>query len=227
MTYSLRAKLIFVAGLTLAIMGFNVAQAADTCEAPIEFIAPLAPVPAPMEDLLNRSESLDVDMALQTLLAVLDDMPMEQQVDPDSPLPRVIGTQTLTEGDYGVVGSRRLVCLDDGSIMLEHVLDRETTKDKHVFRYQLWNYTSQTATALDYSVGEFVYTTLSPTSTQVTWTHGFSLKENEIPGALGRVGRWLFRKNFLESEYAQLMKGTLAHMKSTLETPAGSKTNAP
>ncbi len=212
---------------TLACFAFAChGAAAQACEVPPGYIAPQAPIVAPMEDLLSRAETVDVRLALQPVVNAVAALPMEDQVDPNSPLPRVVGTATLTQGDYGEPGSRRLVCLDDGSTMLQTVLDVESSGDSHVMRYQLWDYTSERSRAIDYSVGQFVYTMIGDDRTQVTWTQGFALKPDEIPGALGGIGRWLFRKNFLEEEYKTLMEGTLAHMKQTIEAGPGAQANA-
>ena len=217
------------AALALAIsMASVAANQTKDCRVPLGYLASPAPVPAPMDALISRSETIEVNIPLADLVAAVDALPMEDQVDPNSPLPRVVGTATLTDGFYGDVGSRRMVCLNDGAFMLEHVILRETNDDTHRFRYQLWNYTSETAKALDYSVGEFVYTALEVDRTQVTWTHGFKLREDTLPGALGGFGKWLFRRNFLEEEYKALMKGTLTHMKRQVTAPAqDAKTGAP
>jgi hypothetical protein len=45
--------------------------------------------------------------------------------------------------------------------------------------------------------------------THLKWIYLFKLKEHNFPGSLGAVGRFLFRKYFLEGEYAHLMRGVL------------------
>ena len=37
----------------------------------------------------------------------------------------------------------------------------------------------------------------------------FKLKGDTFPGELGALGRWLFKVDFLERDYADMMKGVL------------------
>jgi hypothetical protein len=85
------------------------------------------------------------------------------------------------------------------------------------FGYVVWNYTSQRARPISYAVGDFLYSETSERHTHVTWTYSFRLKGGNFPGYLGAPGRFLFRKYFLEREYASLMRGILNGYKTDAE----------
>jgi hypothetical protein len=82
----------------------------------------------------------------------------------------------------------------------------------------VWNYTSEKAHPIVYGVGHFVRTDLGDGRTQVRWTYSFQLNRSRFPGFLGSLGDWLFRKNFLDRQYADMMRGTLAASKSRVES---------
>ncbi len=212
----------------LAGLFLTAAAAAERCDEPLGYVAPQAPIPAPLDELLQRTETIEIEVPLTDLVAALEDQLIEDQAPAESDFPAVIGTVTLTTGGYGDIGSRRLVCLADDTTRLEHVILKETTENTHRFRYQIWSYASKSTESVDYSVGELIYTAISPTRTSIAWTHGFSLREDTLPGALGPVGRWQFRRGFLKKDYKPLMQETLEHMKNTFETATSSiKTEAP
>lgn len=191
---------------------------AQACEAPLGFTAPQAPDPAPMDDLVKLVETIEIAVARDQLVSDADQLPLPDLIDPKSPLPQVTGTQVLTTGPYGDEGSRRIVCSEDGSTRLEHVLERERSENSDRVLYQIWENDSKSARAVEYAVGEVVVTSLSPTRTEIIWTTGFSLREDEVEGALGRIGKWLFRRNYVEDSYQAHMAGTLAHIKTSLES---------
>jgi hypothetical protein len=86
----------------------------------------------------------------------------------------------------------------------------------------IWNYTTEKARPIEYGVGDFLYTEAGGGRTHMTWTYSFKLKEHNFPGYFGGFGRLLFRKYFLEREYAQLMRGVLNGYKADAEQgPAG------
>jgi hypothetical protein len=58
--------------------------------------------------------------------------------------------------------------------------------------------------------------------THVVWTYSFKLKDHEFPGYLGALGRYLFRIDFLDQQYAAMMRGTLRAGKQNAEQqPSG------
>ena len=144
--------------------------------------------------------------------------PLKDQIKPSDALPGVSDNHLLTAGEFGTPGSRRLVCLTDGSTLVEQVLVGDATR----FKYVVWNYTSEKARPISFGVGEFVYTALSATRNRMTWTYSFALNPDRWPGMLGGTGRFLFRKFFLEREYAAMMRGVLESTKRGAETVAAS-----
>src|SRR5687767_1560034 len=99
------------------------AAAAAACVPPPGFVNRPPPTPAPLEQLVARTEEVVIARPL-AVVRQADAVPLEQAVQSGGDLPRVIGTHNLTPGFNGP-GSRRLVCLSDGSMLQEQVLVRE------------------------------------------------------------------------------------------------------
>jgi hypothetical protein len=180
-------------------------------------------VPPPQIDrsdgMVSRTETILVDRPLGTVLTVVN-RPLKDALRPTGSLPGVTGTHPLTQGDFGGPGSRRLVCLSDGSSTEEQVLTREHGENSYRFRYQVWNYTSRAAGAISYAVGEFVFTRPTPDSTQIVWTYSFALRRDRFPGYLGKLGDFLFRISFLDRDWAEVMRNVLKGYR----TAAGNET---
>jgi hypothetical protein len=135
--------------------------------------------------------------------------PLSEGIRPTRDLPGVSGTFNLTSGGFGTVGARRLVCLTDGSIAVEEVLQSEVHSESRRFRYVVWNYTSPKFRDVRYAVGEFIHTQPAPDKTHVNWTYRFALKKGRDPR--------LFRKSFLDSVFAEWMRSLLERGRSTAE----------
>ena len=94
-------------------------------------------VPPPAIDrsdgMVSRTETILVDRPLGTVLTVVN-RPLKDALRPTSSLPGVTGTYPLTQGDFEGPGSRRLVCLSDGSSTEEQVLTREHGENLYRFR---------------------------------------------------------------------------------------------
>jgi hypothetical protein len=199
-----------------ALVAATHAEAAQTaCVPPAGFVNSPHPRIAAAQDLVAHREEVVIEASMR---AVRDagSRPLKDQIKQSDALPGVSGNYMLSDGDFGTEGSRRLVCLTDGSTLVEQVL----FKDENRFRYVVWNYTSEKARPIAYGVGEFVHTALSDTSTRVTWTYSFGLNSERFPGMLGGTGRFLFRKFFLEREYASMMRGVLESTKQQAESIA-------
>ena len=82
----------------------------------------------------------------------------------------------------------------------------------------MWAYTSAAARPIAYAVGQFRYLDTSSGDTRLAWTYGFQLKPNALLGRLGPLGRFLFRRAFLDSLWARVMANTLSRMKAYVET---------
>lgn len=171
--------------------------------------------------MVSRTETILVDRPLGTVLMVVN-RPLKDALHPTGSLPGVTGTYSLTQGDFGRPGSRRLVCLSDGSSTEEQVLTREHDKHSYLFRYQVWNYTSRAARAIRYATGNFLFTAPNPDKTQIVWTYSFALSRDRFPGYLGRLGDLLFHLSFLDRDWAEVMRNVLNGYK----TAAGNETVA-
>jgi hypothetical protein len=188
--------------------------------APAQGFVDLPPPPIDLSDgMVSRTETILIDRSLSTVLTAVN-RPLKDVLRPTGSLPGVTGTYPLTQGDFARPGSRRLVCLSDGSSTEEQVLTRERGENSYRFRYQVWNYTSRAAGAIRDAVGEFVYTAPTPDSTQIVWTYSFALRRDRFPGCLGRLGDFLFRIGFLDRDWAEVMRNVL----NGYRTAAGNET---
>lgn len=167
------------------------------CQPPAGFVNPTLPTIAPFDQLLAHTEHKVVDKSLSSVMQGAA-RPLEQAIRPTRDLPGVSGTFRLSDGPYGTVGARRLVCLTDGNYSVEEVLLTESRSDGNRFRYVVWNYTSPKFRDVDYAVGEFVRTQPKPDQTHVTWTYRFALKQGADPEQ--------FRNAFLETSFADWMR---------------------
>ena len=198
----------------LAMLAATIGAAhAAACVPPTGFSDTPPPAILSEQTFVTHSETIEVSRALDLVRAAAG-RPLEDQIHKSDELPGIAGTFPLTPGDFGATGSRRLDCLTDGSSLVEQVL----FSDPKRFRYIVWNYTSEKAGAVSYGIGEFVYEELSEKETRIRWSYSFALDESHFPGRLGALGRFLFRKFFLEGDYAEMMRGVLASIKAAAET---------
>ena len=203
--------------ILIAAFGAASAAHAQECGPPAGFVDVPHPAIAPAEQLVSHTEEINVERPLATVLDVVFKASLKDKIHKAGSLPGVSGDHPLNEIPFGAPGSRRLVCLSDGTTLEEQVLEREQTNTSYRFRYVVWNYTTKQARPIEYGVGYFYYLELGGRQTHISWTYSFKLKNHEFPGYLGAVGRYLFRKTFLERQYAEMMRGTLAGTKSDAE----------
>jgi hypothetical protein len=182
----------------LTLIGLLLSGQGLTCEPPPGFINPPRPEIAPLEQLLSLTEERHIALPLAV---VLQSANRPLRIDPTKDLPGVSGTFRLSDGPYGSVGARRLVCLTDGSTSVEEVLLTESNGDSSTFRYVVWNHTNPKFRDVAYAVGEFVRTQPAPERTNVTWTYRFALKSG-----LSDEERSRFQNIFLEQEFAVWMR---------------------
>lgn len=187
-------------GFALALLGV-LPGASLACDKPAGFVDPPRPDLAPLEDLLSRTEEIDV---ARPFTAPPLNRPLEEAIRPTKDLPGVAGTVRLSAQGYGGVGSRRLVCLTDGSTTVEEVLLTEASDGLRRFRYVVWNYTSPKFRDVDYAVGEIVNTRSASGKTHVAWTYRFALKSG-----LGAEERRRFQQTFLDQAFATWMRSQL------------------
>jgi hypothetical protein len=182
---------------------------ARSCTPPPGFKDTPHPAIAPVEQLVARTEEVIINRPLSVVLDELNRTPLNQAIHKADSLPGVAGTYVLSEGDFGMPGSRRLVCLTDGSTTEEQVLQNDRDQNSAQFRYVVWNYTTEKARPVVYAVGQFVRSDLGDGRTRVRWTYAFQLNRHRFPGYLGPIGDYLFRVGFLDRDYAQMMRRTL------------------
>ena len=225
----MRQTIARIAILTVAVSAFPLKSAlaagtkAECAPAPGFVAVPPPPIDRP-DGMVSRTETIFVDRPLGTVLRVVN-RPLKDALRPTGSLPGVTGTYPLTQGDFERPGSRRLVCLSDGSSTEEQVLTREQGENSYRFRYQVWNYTSRAAGAIRYAVGEFVFTKSAPDSTKIVWTYSFALRGDRFPGYLGRLGDFLFRITFLDRDWAEVMRNVLSGYRTAAGNETGSIAN--
>lgn len=211
------SKALFAIFAVVASTGFYVSAAASTCVPPPGFLDTPHPAVEPVDRLVSHTEEIVINQPLSVALSAAD-KPLQDVVRHPNSLPGVAGDYRLTEGEFGAPGSRRLVCLTDGSTLEEQVLERTRTSNSYRFRYVVWNYTTEQARPVAYGVGDFLYSGIGEGSTHVHWTYSFQLNRHRFPGYLGSFGNFLFRVGFLDRQYADLMRGTLEGFKTDAES---------
>ena len=182
-------------------VGMLLAGQSLACEPPAGFVNPPRPDIAPLEELLSHTEEKDI---AQPLAAVTQAANRPLRIDATKDLPGVTGTFRLSNGPYGSVGARRLVCKTDGSTAVEEVLLVESGAGIRRFRYVVWNYTSPKFRDVAYAVGEFVRTQPAPGKTHVNWTYRFALKSG-----LSSEEKSRFQEVFLKRELSLWMRTQL------------------
>jgi hypothetical protein len=181
------------------------------CEPPPGFVNPPRPDVAPLEGLLSHTEEVTIARPLAVVIEA-GNRPLQEGIRPTKNRPGVSGTFRLTKEAYGSVGSRRFICLTDGSTAIEEVLHSEAHSDNRRFRYVVWNYTSESFRAVDYAVGEFVHMQTAPDRTHVNWTYRFALKSG-----LSTEEQARFRETILERDFAEWMRSLLDRGRSRAE----------
>jgi len=200
-------RLHFIAAVALALVARQ--GASQDCAPPKGFNDTPHPAVAPVEQLVSHTEEIIVAKPLDTVLSEAQRTSLKQAIRKGDSLPGVAGEYVLTPDAFGQVGSRRLVCLTDGTSTEEEVLLNDRSPTRAEFRYVVWNYTTEKARPILYGVGDFVRTDLGNGTTRVRWTYSFQLRRDRFPGELGGFGDWLFRVSFLDRDYAQMMRRTL------------------
>lgn len=212
--------LVSALALAMNILPGNPAPSAPReghCRPSAAFVDRPRPNPLPFERLVSHEEGIVITAPLPHVLPAARSQSLEDTIQEGGSLPYVTGTYMLTPGEFDLAGSRRLTCLSDDSTLVEEILERRETTNPAEFRYVVWNYTSSAAAAVDYGVGRFVHRQLADGQTEVRWTYGFKLRRDRWPGFLGPLGDFLFRRFFLQGDYARMMQATLASSKAHAE----------
>lgn len=178
-----------------------------TCTATTLPAEAAAPRPESAASLVTRRETFAVPLPRAAFTAWFDAAPLERLLPGGGGLLGVTGTQPMGALPFPQPGSRRLVCLADGSTALEQVLEHEAGRR---LRYIVWGYTTPAAAPIAYGLGEFRFTDAAGGGTAVEWSYAFHLREDRFPGMLGAAGRGLFRLAFLDMRYAAFMRAGVA-----------------
>ena len=210
-------RVIAFAGMIVTVAAAT-ARAAS-CVPPPGFVDTPHPALSADAPLVSHTEEMSFDRPLKVVVASTN-RPLKDTVQRTSALPGVAGDYALTPGDFGAPGTRRLVCLTDGSTLEEQSLEREQTDTAYHFRYVVWNYTTAKARPIEYGLGDFKYTSDGADRSHVVWVYSFKLRDNRFPGYLGAMGRYLFRVGFLDRDYAELMRASLGQMKTAADNEA-------
>jgi hypothetical protein len=192
-----------------------IAASGVQCPIPAGFAETAAPDIEPAM-LVDHIEEITINRSLDVVMAEANRTPIEKTMHGTSALPGVAGTHML-RGTWPEPGARRVTCLTDGGSTEEQVVVNVRTGNTHHFRYEVWNYTTAQARPIIYAVGDFLESDLGDGRTRIHWTYAFRLREDQFPGYLGPLGRFLFQKFYLNTRYAELMRGALAVRKANAE----------
>lgn len=162
----------------------------------------------PGDAVAAREVSFDVAAPRDAFVAAFLRAPLERFIKGSRKLPGVDHTETLTPASFPAVGSVRKVVLNDGNSAHEEVL----ACDEGRLRYFVTQYTSPQASPIEWGLGEFTFEPAGD-KTKVTWRYSFKLRSNAFPGWLGGLGRVLFKKTFLETDYAEFMDAQVREIK--------------
>ena len=199
----------FLGGMLALSVVLAGSAAAQSCVPPKGFVDIPHPSIEGADPLVSHTEEITVSHTLAAVMDANAKTNLKDAIHKAGSLPGVSGTYSLGQIPFGTPGAHRLVCLSDGSTLEEQVLENSHTASTFRFRYIVWHYTSDQAKPIEYGIGEFDDSEMSPGRTRIVWTYSFKLKNNEFPGYLGALGRYLFRVSFLDRQYAAMMRASL------------------
>jgi hypothetical protein len=194
---------------TISPIVLTVSAWAQICTPPPGYIDQQHPPIAAPSQLVSHTEEITVAQTLVQVLETNARVSLKKAIHKAGSLPGVTGEYPLGNIPFPSPGARRMVCLSDGSTLLEQSLDEEQTSTYYRFRYMVWNYTSPLARPIEYGVGEFRDSQMDADHTHIAWTYSFKLNDNAFPGYLGAFGRYIFKIYFLDRDYAAMMRTTL------------------
>ena len=208
-------KILCLSVALLSVAEPGIAASDVLCPIPAGFVDTPPPTIEPAQ-LVRHVEETTIDRPLDTVIAAANRTPIEKTMHRTSALPGVAGTHML-RGIWPEAGALRVTCLTDGGSTEEQVITNSRNRDIHHFRYEVWGYTTPQARPIVYGVGDFLETDLGNGHTHIRWTYSFHLRSDRFPGYLGPLGRLLFRVFYLDTRFAELMRGALAVRKTAAE----------
>lgn len=171
------------------------------------------PLPSKQTDHIVVTRAILVNKEIEEAFSWFKTVPLKDIMTKTEKIASVQKTYMLNGSNYATIGARRMVCQTDGYGAIEQLTE---INKNHRIAYTVWNFTLPDATSIAYGDGEFLFAT-SNLGTSITWNYQFALKEDHFPGSLGSVGRWLFRTQFADSDWAEFMEQTLNNIKYQLE----------
>lgn len=87
-------------------------------------------------------------------------------------IPRIVRSE-LVKGTWSDPGARRRVFMEDGSSVLEEVLEE---RRPHYFSYMVWGFASPIGLLARYGRGEFFMSEAGQDATDVRWVYSFAPK---------------------------------------------------
>ena len=160
------------------------------------------------DGFVMHRESILIDVPLERYVEWSARVPLESILPGSDDIPRVIGTEPVN-GEWGQVGARRRVVLEDGHYVAEEILANDTPRR---FRYQVWGYTNVARLMIAYAIGEFILIE-EDGKTRVAWTYSFQPTTG--------IARPLLTR-FVGGAWADYMRAVLLTMRTAAERHAGS-----
>jgi hypothetical protein len=185
-------------------------SAVSDCYLPKAYVVPERPqLQLKAHESLSVTLERNINVASPVFQRWFYESPLSDLLPGTQSMPSVSGTKNIGAIVFPAAGSRRVVCLADGSIAIEEVLTYEPNRG---FSYIVWGYTLKAAEPIAYGFGEFWFDPTAEKNTRLKWRYSFALKDDQFPGSWGAVGRTLFRWTFLESKYTDFMNAGLDAM---------------
>ena len=179
-------------------------QGGSCAEAHARYQHPLL-APLASEHLVYRELEFDVEGQQPEVLKAFLAAPLETFIHTGTAkVAAVDHTEPLTPERFPTVGSVRLVCLRDGGMAEETVLSVTDRRLVYLVTYEMAE-----AEPVHHAIGSFTFAP-DGARTHVTWRYSFALRTDRLPGALGGLGRELFRTTYLEKDYADFMRSIAA-----------------
>lgn len=169
--------------------------------------------------LVSNETEIFIDKPIREVYKWVVYEPLEIQLPGTDRIPAVISTKTINNIDLGNAGHRRIVCLADGNTAVQehtYIDKNEHIDTQSYFSYRVSDYTLKVAENIEYALGEWWFTFIND-KTHVRWRYSFKLRDKNVMGRLGFIGRALFRNFFIKTSYDKFMIKTLNKLKFDLE----------
>lgn len=150
------------------------------------------------EILINKNPS--------EVQAWFDNVPPEKIIHTTGSVAGIAATKNVAGTTWGKPGSQRFVCYEDKETSFEQVLENVPGK---VFRYQLWDFTTERSFAFKYAIAEFTVIPKDENHSILRWNFSF------------KPSSFIFNiplKQYLENTFNAHMQHGLINIKHLLES---------